>query len=139
MILEDLTHIFDSYVYHPFLQLLRRADIDVEIQDQLNQLYDALMTLLHNYNLWWEGMGTIRKHYMLPLMRRILDSPETLRENAEFEQVIEAAKTKIGSVEEPGIPTADERTILELNSSASRRHMAVPPRARNRYQREHTF
>ncbi|EXJ69621.1 uncharacterized protein A1O5_07657 [Cladophialophora psammophila CBS 110553] len=138
MILEDLTHVFDSYVYHPFLQLLGIEDVDIDVQDAVNSLYDVLMSLLHNYALWMNGMRDIQVNHMRPLMRRIRTSPRILEEIVEAEHLGETVKASIGSPEAPGMQAADERVIQELGLSTSRRRAAIPARVRQRYRREHT-
>lgn len=101
-------------------------------------LYDAIMTLINNYNLWWKGMKDIRQNHMLPLMRRIRTSPDTIRKIAEMEHLTTAARAMIASSEAPGMQPADEGIVEELNRSADRRRMAIPPRTKQRYRRQHT-
>ncbi|KIW22327.1 uncharacterized protein PV07_12224 [Cladophialophora immunda] len=136
--LEDLTHIFDCYVYHPFLQLLGMEDVDSDVQEAVNGLYDTLMTLLHLYARWMNTMKDIRVDHMRPLMRRIRRSPQVLEEIFEAEHLGEIVKASMGDSEAPGMQPADERVIQELNLSIGRRRAAIPPRAGRRYRREHT-
>lgn len=96
-----LTHLFDAYVYHPFLQLLDIYNVDLDIQNRINELYDAVMKNLYNYGQWWKGMKSIRHDYMLPLMRRIRGSQEILHGIKDFEKVKEAAKAVICNPEAP--------------------------------------
>ncbi|KIW74359.1 hypothetical protein Z517_12299 [Fonsecaea pedrosoi CBS 271.37] len=136
--LEDLTHVFDSYVYHPFLQLLGIERVDIDVQVAVNGLYDVLMTLLHHYAVWMNEMKDITVNYMRPLMRRIRRSPQILGTISEAEELGEAVKASIGDSEAPGMQPHNERVIQELNLSVSRRRRVVPPRVRQRYRREHT-
>ena len=71
--------------------------MDLDIQDVINELYDMLMTLLHNYNLWWNGMRSIRYIHMLPILRRIQRSPEALQDIQDFEERRQAAKAVLGA------------------------------------------
>lgn len=136
-IIEELTHLFDALVYHPFLRLLNVQNVQLQIQDRINEVYDALMSLLHSYSLWWSGMKDIKQKYMLPTLRRIQNSPETLLEIREFEEYKEAAKAAIGRPDAPGMRPADERVIRELNLATSRKP-TIPTKSRDRYRREHT-
>jgi hypothetical protein len=104
----------------------------------MNSLYDVLMTLLHKYNIWMKGMNDLRENHMQPVMRRIRESSETLRDIAEAEFVKAMAEAWIGRPEAPGMQPADERTIQELKLSTGRRRAPIPRRARSRYRREHT-
>ncbi|KAJ9603103.1 hypothetical protein H2200_012398 [Cladophialophora chaetospira] len=126
--LEELTHIFDAYVYHSFLELLALGQVDAEIEDAINGLYDVLMTLLHNYNRWMTAMQDLKQNHMQPYMKKIRKSPEIRRDIAEAEFVKMMAKASIGSPEAPGMQPADERTIQELNLSTSRRYAPIPRR-----------
>ncbi|KIW62292.1 hypothetical protein PV04_10476 [Phialophora macrospora] len=137
-ILGKLTHIFDAYVYNSFLELLALEKVDIDVQDAMNGLYDVLMALLHNYNIWMRGMKDLRENHMQPVMRRIRACPEILRDIAEAEFVKAMAEASIGRPEAPGMQPADERTIQELNLSTSRRRAPIPHRVRSRYRREHT-
>ncbi len=136
--LEELTHIFDAYVYNPYLELLALEEVEGDIQDAINETYDGLMTLLHNYNMWTKGMKDVKENHVQPLMRRMRQTPEVMREIAESEFDKIMAQASIGSPEGPGMQPADERTIQELNLSTSRRYAPIPRRARSRYRREHT-
>ncbi|OCT48050.1 hypothetical protein CLCR_04214 [Cladophialophora carrionii] len=136
--LEELTHVFDAYVYNSFLELLTLEKVDTDVQDAMNRLYDVLMSLLHNYNIWMKEMRDLRENHMHPIMRRIRACPEILRDIAEAESVKAVAEASIGSPEAPGMQPADERTIQELNLSTSRRRAPIPRRMRSRYRREHT-
>ena len=137
-LLEEITHLFDAYVYNCFLELCSLGEIDGEIEDAINVAYDILMTLLRNYSMWMEGMKNLKENHLQPLLRRIKVSPETLRGIAEAEFVKAMAKASIESSEAPGMQPADERTIQELNLSTRSRHGLLPRRATSRYRREHT-
>lgn len=136
--LEHLTHIVDGYVYSPFLVLLSLEEVDVKIEDTINELYDTLMTLLHNYNVWMRKMREVKENYTQPLIRKIRKSPEILLEIAGAESIKKIAVDSIGSPDIPGTQPADERLIQELNLTTSRRRHPVPRRARSRFRREHT-
>jgi hypothetical protein len=135
--LEHLTQLFDAYVYNNFLELLRQGEVPVVVEVALNELYSIMMTLLHSYNVWVQGMLDIRQNYMKPLMDRIKNSPAILREIIALENAQEATKAAIGRPEGPGMQLADAHTIKELNLSSSRRPL-LPPRLKSRYRREHT-
>jgi hypothetical protein len=135
--LEHLTQLFDAYVYNNFLELLHQGEVPVAVEVGLNNLYNIMMTLLHSYNVWVQGMLDIRQNYMKPLMNRIKDSPAILREIVEQESSQEAVKAAIGRPEEPDAPPVDKRTIKELNLISSRRPL-LPPKLKSRYRREHT-
>jgi hypothetical protein len=137
-LLEESTHIFDAYIYHPFLKLLGSEAIDVEMEDIINELYDTLMSLLHFYTEWMTGLVDLKGKLMQPVLERIRKSPEVVQEIAEAELVQAMAKASIGSSEAPGMQPADERTIQELNLSTSRQKVRFLRRVRSRYRREHT-
>ncbi|KIX96340.1 uncharacterized protein Z520_08118 [Fonsecaea multimorphosa CBS 102226] len=136
--LEELAHVFDAYVYHPFLRLLGIEDVDIDVQEAINSLYDVLMTLLHDYAMWMSAMKDIAVNHMQPLMRTIRKCPQALEEIFKAESLGETVKASIGDSEAPGMQPADERVIRELNLSTSRRRPPIPPRSRQRYRREHT-
>ena len=136
--LEELLHVFDAYVYHPFLELSTLNEIDSEIEAGLNELYDTLMGLFHNYNLWMRAMEDLKDNHVHLILRRIRRSPEVLREIAEAGFAKAMATASIGRPEGPGMQPADERTVQELNLSTSRRLAPIPRRVRSRYRREHT-
>ncbi|KAK5189872.1 hypothetical protein LTR99_004145 [Exophiala xenobiotica] len=137
-LLEELAHLFDAYVYHPFLELLAVEDVDRATEDRINELYDAVMSLLANYKIWCRGMIDIKETYMVPTRLAIRNSPKVMQEIMETEASKAAARAAIGTPEAPGMQPADERLIQELNLSISRRQWTIPPRNRRRYRREHT-
>lgn len=138
VLLEQLAHTFDAYVYSPFLVLLGLEELDVEIEDNINELYDTMMTLLHNYNVWMRDMRKLKENYTQPLIRKIRKSPEILLDIAEAENIKKITIASIGSPDIPGVQPADDRLIQELNLTTSRRRHPVPRRARSRFRREHT-
>ncbi|KAL2434723.1 hypothetical protein ABEF95_003956 [Exophiala dermatitidis] len=122
-----LAHLFDAYVYHPFIRLPDLSGIDLDIQARINDLYDGIMTLPHGYRRWCNAMKDIRHTYMLPLLRQMRESPVILQEIKDFEQAKSAALAVVGDPGAPGMRVIDETVIRYLEATASQRRRTVRP------------
>jgi hypothetical protein len=78
-VLEELTHISDTYVYNHFLELLSLGEAGIDIQDAINRLYDELIKLLHNCSRRMRGMKDLKRKHLQPLLTQIRESPEICR------------------------------------------------------------
>lgn len=135
---EELTYLFDIHVYHSFLQLLAVKDVNSVLQDRINELYNALMSLLSQYRLWWNGMKDIKEGYMLPTLRAIRRAPEVWRQVKNMEENISVARAAIERSQASGTQIADEDVVEALNLTGCRSQWAIPPKSKRRYRREHT-
>lgn len=136
-LLEHMTHIFNAYVYHPFLQSQQLKKWNTAVEDVVNGLYDDFMTLLHVYNMWCNAMKDIRQNHMLPILRRIQKSPDTIHEIKISEQSQDALKDVMRKKNAPGTQDIDAKTIHLLEQTGS--HRQIPARAKETYRREHTI
>ena len=108
--------------------MLQLEDVDVDVQDRINILYDAVMTLLKNYQLWWNGMRDIRQNYMLPLVRKLQQSPDMLQEIVEARRLLEAVKASVARPRTPGMEPADSCILQGLSLGGIQTQVAIHPR-----------
>ncbi|KAI1613433.1 hypothetical protein EDD36DRAFT_465557 [Exophiala viscosa] len=134
-LLDELTYVFDACVY----QQLVAQDIDNSLQDRINELYDVLMSLLSKYTLWWNGMEDLTKGYMLPTLRAMRQAPDVLRQVTYMEQSISAARAAFGKSQASGMQNSENQVVEALNLTVYHTQMAIPPKSKRRYRREHTL
>jgi hypothetical protein len=81
------------------LAIPRVRDQDDELFDQLNTLYDALMTVSTKYRRWMAAMKRVGNDFTKPTMRRILQAPGVMENILEFEGQLEAATKSVVQME----------------------------------------
>ncbi|KAK4935278.1 hypothetical protein LTR10_023645 [Elasticomyces elasticus] len=138
-LLEELTYLFNTCVYQPFLQLLAVQDINDSLQNQINELYNALMSLLSKYTSWWNGMEELTKGFMVPTLRAMRHAPEVLRQVKNMEESISVARAAVERSRAHGMQVAEDSALEALNLTAHRTQWIIPPKSKRRYRREHTL
>jgi len=97
---NQLCLIYDACIYRPALAIPRgHGPDDEELLEQLNALYDALMTVSTKYRRWMAAMKRVGNDFTKPTMRRILQAPRVLENILEFEGQLEAAMKSVIQME----------------------------------------
>ena len=99
--LEHLVNLNDAYVFEPYLYLTRgsvlltKSPLSAPIRNIINDGVAALHDLCRTYDRWVCGMHDLRIRYMIPLMRRIQESPWIRREIEQSEATLEIARLSL--------------------------------------------
>ena len=107
-LIEALIQVHDAYVHDTYLQLTNRGAPTAEsmLSTTLRTMIDDLTTTVHNllivYERWLRASQLFRATHMLPLLRRIQDSPWVRREIEQLEINIEMARMSLQKKYESG-------------------------------------
>jgi hypothetical protein len=90
---------------------------DEVLLDYLNSLYNSTMMLLTKYKQWTAAMKRIGDDFTRPTMRRMLRSPEVMRDILEFEGQMKTAANTVLQME-----SATREVFTSVNEKNRRRH-----------------
>jgi hypothetical protein len=91
--------IYDACIYRPVLAIPRAQAHDEELLEQLDKLYDALMTVSTKYSRWMAAIKRVGNDFTKPTMRRILQAPGVMKNILEFEGQLQAAMKSVLQME----------------------------------------
>lgn len=86
-------------MYRPFLAIPRSQVYTEALLENLDSLYNAIMTLTTRYKKWMVAMKRVGNNFTRPTMRRILQSPEVMKGVLEFEGQLEVATKSVVQLE----------------------------------------
>lgn len=104
-------------MYHPVLSVSHIGSDDEPLLDDLDSLYNALMTLSTRQKQWISVMKYIGNDFTRATMRRILRTPEVMKEVLEFEGDMEVATKSVLQME-----SATRKLLMVANAKNRRRH-----------------
>jgi hypothetical protein len=81
------------------LAIPRAQAHDEELLEQLDKLYDALMTVSTKYSGWMAAIKRVGNDFTKPTMRRILQAPGVMKNILEFEGQLQAAMKSVLQME----------------------------------------
>ena len=93
---------------------------DEVLIEYLHTLYDVIMTLATRYKQWITAMKRVGDDFTRPTMRRILHSPEVMRQILEFEGQLEAATKSV-----PQMEFATRTVLTTLNVKLRRKQQQL--------------
>ena len=103
--------------------------METTLEDTINALYDALMTLLSTYQKWLRTMRDFKLKYMTPIMRRIQDSPWIQREIEQMESTYEAAGETLSKLQASVVASKlQQDQVLAAARMAERRAKSSGPK-----------
>jgi hypothetical protein len=114
------------------LDIPRQPGHDEALLEQLNSLYNALMTFRNTYKQWIDAMKHVGNNFTRPTMRRILESPKVMRQILEFEGQVEVASKSVIEME-----VATKRVFTNLNPHDRRRQQQLSKRVSSMLHRVH--
>ena len=149
---SDLLPVFDAYIYSPYLHLPRHH-FSLAGSTRINELYDALNTLINTSSTWLRTIGRLKEQHMTPILRRIQDSSWVQTEITQMEDALEACNrmnskpiskvvgSVVGAEQVKGAEKLAERRSKSSMAMKERRRVMVKAqtRTRTRVRREHTL
>jgi hypothetical protein len=114
------------------LNISRQPGQDEALLEQLNSLYSALITFRNTYKQWIDAMKRVGNNFTRPTMRRILESPEVMRQILEFDGQVEAASKSVLEMK-----VATKRIFTNLNAHDRRKQQQLSKRVSSILHRGH--
>lgn len=141
-ILESLVHLYDAYVYNPFLRHQLGRNLSSRTSELLNNIYHHLMDWLAQYQRWCRDMSDLRKRYMKPLLDCMATSPIAQEDLRDLQERLSQARSVLTKPIRMSDEITDKTIVKVLNLSARRvgnEHGIALKRTKTRYKREHTI
>lgn len=135
-LIQCLVFLYNTSVYDG---LLRGFSTHTDAETLLNDIYDELMSWLHAYKTWCQGMQDLKVDFLHPLLEQFGKDSKAQDEYSDLQTRLKRLWTALSNPL-PEEAAMTENVVKKLNLSARRPGpKSNSIKSKTRYKREHTL